>query len=299
MNSSAFRIPLLALLLAGCVSPTTAQSKGPGRYVETIESEGVTRSYILRIPKKAEEGKPLPIVLILHGWTGTAKLAEVYTDTAEEAEKRGYIAVYPDGLGERPGWNAGFIDLSGQKKDDVAFMKAILDKVESELKVDKNRVFMCGHSNGAFMSHFAATQIGDRLAAIGAVAGTTGVGPRIIPDAKVPVSVLMIHAKNDNTVAYDENSQSLLKGISQSKSAQWWAKQLGIATSAEKVEANDGKVVTETWKNGKNGRMVQLVTLADGGHAWPGGRTVGGKETASGIRASILLFDFFDANPKK
>jgi polyhydroxybutyrate depolymerase len=289
----------LSVLVSGCAPSSQAQTKAPGRYVEQFNHDGVNRNYILRIPKAAETGKPMPVVLALHGWTGSAVAAEQYMNLVDEAEKRGYIIVFPDGLGTRKGWNAGFIDLSGQKKDDVGFLATILDRVEKDSKVDLDRVFLCGHSNGAFMSHYAAAVLSDRIAAIGAVAGTIGVGERSIPKpAKGKPSVLMIHSLNDNTVAYDAESESLLKGVPQPKGAAWWAEQLGIGSRVTKEEFPENKGTIEIWGTSVAAPQVQLVSLKDGGHAWPGGRTISGPERASGVSAANLIFDFFDKHPR-
>ena len=59
---------------AGCAVPAAIiDGKAPGRYVETLQVNGVPRETILRIPKT--EG-PRPLVIVLHGWTASGAMAE-------------------------------------------------------------------------------------------------------------------------------------------------------------------------------------------------------------------------------
>ena len=98
----------------------------------TLNDVGIPRETILRIPKT--EG-PRPLVIVLHGWTASGAMAEQYTGMAEEGERRGYVTMFPDGLGKAKGWNAGFIDLTGQKPDDIALRGAFL-KAKSEEEIE-------------------------------------------------------------------------------------------------------------------------------------------------------------------
>lgn len=299
----------LTVAVFGCSptgTPANAQglpSIAPGRYEETMKAGNTNRRYILRVPKAYNATKPLPLVVVLHGWTASAKLAEVYTGMAEGAEQNGYIAVFPDGLGQMQGWNAGFIDLTGLKPDDVGFIDSLLDEVQKKVGVDKDRVYVAGHSNGAFMSHLLASRLSDRIAAIGAVAGTIGVpgsaGPLTIPDPKGPVSAILIHGKKDATVAYDESSKALLRGVSAPRSAKWWAERIGASTTPRRTESGGGNVVTELYTGGRNGTEVALVSIANGLHDWPGGVTRNGRESLTGVNATDLIFAFFNSHPKR
>jgi len=279
---------------AGCaVPPPVADGKAPGRYIEKLDVGGVARETILRIPKA--EG-PRPLVIVLHGWTASGALAEQYTGMADEGERRGYVTMFPDGLGKAKGWNAGFIDLSGQRPDDVAFIRALIELGKREANVDPARVYICGHSNGAFMTYAAGSVLAKEVAAIGAVAGTIGIQDKRIPDPAAPLPTMVIHGKLDATVAYEPTFQALLKGISAPDSARWWAERNGIKTPPSVVDQNG--VRTETWR-GENGKEVVLVSLERGRHDWPGGLTRSGPERESGANAAHLLFDFFDRHRRQ
>jgi polyhydroxybutyrate depolymerase len=264
----------------------------------------MSRHFILRIPTSVDTTKPAPLVVVLHGWTASAALAEAYTKMAAQAEKSGFIVAFPDGLGQLQGWNAGFIDLSGKKGDDVGFISGVIDKVESESDIDVDRVYVAGHSNGAFMADLLGAKIGSRLAAIGVVAGTIGIpssapgGYTMIPTPTSPVSVIAIHSRKDVMVAYDKSSSALLRCYPAPEAAMWWAKQDGCIPTPKVTKNATGTVETSLYSGGKNGTEVELVTLTNGSHDWPGGLTRDGEETDSGLDAAQTLWDFFVAHPR-
>jgi polyhydroxybutyrate depolymerase len=290
---------LSAWLAAGCMVPArAAEPLGPGRYERTLDFGGVKRTYVIRVPKQAAAGKPLPVVVVLHGWTGSAKAAEIYTNMAKAAEDRGYIAVFPDGLGKVQGWNVGWIDLSqGNKADDAGFVNALLNESEKIASVDRQREYVCGHSNGAFLTHLVASQYGSRLAAGAAVAGTIGFTGKVIPDPKTPISMLLIHGKEDPTVGYDPSFKATLRGISAPESARWWAKAIGAGADPVQKKSADGNLITDSWM-GPGGREVQLISIVNGKHDWPGGLSREGRESLSGLDAAKAILDFFDAHKR-
>ncbi len=302
MNS---RMSLISLACLAASMAHAGTSLSPGRYEQTVEVGGVTRNFIIRVPKSLDTSKPAPLVVVLHGWTASAKLAEIYTRMSDQAEKSGFIVAFPDGLGSPKGWNAGFIDLSGRKGDDVGFVSAVLDKVEAQCQIDRDREYVCGHSNGAFMSEEIGAVLGKRLAAIGIVAGTIGIpansngGYRQIPDPVAPISEIAIHSRKDSMVAYDKSAAAVLKCVPAKDGAAWWATKDGCAPTPKVVTNSDGTVETTLYSGGKNGTEVELVTLAKGSHAWPGGFNQAGRETDSGLDAAQVLWDFFQAHPRR
>lgn len=302
---------IAGLVALGCsATPAGArQTKAPGRYVETITVGGTKREFVLRVPPAYDGTKALPVVVVLHGWTATGPLAEVYTKMGAKGDAAGFIGVYPTGLGSLHGWNAGFLNLSGVPNvDDVNFVAKALDQVESEVKVDLDREYVCGHSNGAMLALFVGSRLSGRLAAIASVAGTIGVplehGRKLIPPPENPISVLLIHGKKDIMVAYDPKDSAVLRGIGAVEGASWWVQQDGCNPSPVITKNGSGNVVTCSYPGGKGDSEVRLVTIENGTHDWPGGYTKdsSGKavaETRSGISAADVIWDFFLSHPKR
>jgi len=300
-----FLMPFVATCSAAPRAPFTA----PGRYVETLSSGGQIRKFILRVPKGYDGTKAVPVVMVLHGWTGSADSAELYTRMADKAEKEGFVAVFPDGLGNPgfQGWNVGWINLTGVNPppDDMSFLSDVLDKVEKEINVDRSREFVVGHSNGAFMANLLGANLGRRLAAIASMAGTIGLNPtKEIPDPVAPISVLLLHGKADRMVGYDINAQALLKPIGAVDSAKFWAKADGCGLAPTSTKSADGKVVTDLYTGGKNGTEVELVSVEGAPHDWWGGLTRNSEGApvdvpTYGAPVADLVWDFFRTHPKK
>lgn len=279
-------VPVFGCAQTPAVVATSLPRIDPGRTTKSLTSGGMIRNYILRVPKNYDATKPLPMVVVLHGWTSSGAGIEVYSGMADEAERRGYVSVFPDGLGQMRGWNAGFIDLSGQKKDDVRFVSDLIDEVERLVGVDPKRVYVCGHSNGAFLAYAVGAKLGDKVAAIGAVAGTIGL-PKATTKPMIgfpvaPLSVIALHGRLDPTVGYGNATQALLMGTGALDSAKWWAEKIG-AKDPKTTDA-DG-IETMIWR-GSDGRDVELVSYAKGKHEWPSG-------------GAKLILDFFDGHPKR
>lgn len=62
----------------------------------------------------------------------------------------------------------------------------------------------------------------------------------------------------------------------------------------------DGKVTTETWQSCHDHRTVQLITISDGGHAWPGGERMSDVLDApsTALDATATIWAFFAAHPR-
>ncbi len=306
-------IILLPFVAAACTAAAPearqAPAKAPGRYVETVTAEGKARKYILRVPKGYDGTKPVPVVMVLHGWTGSADAAELYTRMGEKADKEGFVAVFPDGLGNPglQGWNVGWINLTGINPgpDDVSFLTSVLDQVEKEVTFDKNREYIVGHSNGAFMANLMGSKLSGRLAAIASMAGSVGLNPeKEIPAPEEPISVLLLHGKADRMVAYEAGANALLKSIGAVESAKFWAKADGASETPTTTKSADGKVETDRYTGGKKGTEVVLVSVEGAPHDWWGGlgRSSEGKPVevpTYGAPVADLVWDFFRTHPKQ
>ncbi len=299
------RAPLLVLPLVAVACATGLRAsrppsppKAPGRYVETLDWGGRKRRFILRVPK-GYDGHQTPVVMVLHGWTASAEEAEIYTRMADKAEKEGFVAVFPDGIGNPKGWNAGFIDLTGMNKpDDLGFLTAVLDRIEGEIDVDRDREYVAGHSNGAFMANYLGAKLGGRLAAIASMAGTVGLHLGLeIPSPTAPLNVLLLHGKADRMVGYSPTSPAVLTNEGAVASARFWAKADGC--NLEPDTTTKGKVTIDRYRDGKDGTEVELVSVENAPHDWWGGVGRNGDVPTYGAPAADLIWDFFKAHPRK
>src|SRR5262249_25520076 len=99
--------------------------------------------------------------------------------------------------------------------DDVGYVKAVLQELNSKYKIDPKRIYATGMSNGAMLTHRLAAEMSDVFAAAAPVAGTLrgkenatsdengGADQKRIARPNNPVAMIMIHSKMENNVLYD------------------------------------------------------------------------------------------------
>lgn len=277
-------LPLLIILLVAAVLP----AQKAGLEERTLDVGGTEREYLLRIPRgfKKSDNKRAPLVVMLHGRTSNGKsAASSYYGWSKLADKKGFVAVFPTALGTPTSWDAAF---TGKPTRDTKFLAQLIDAVVAELSLDKDRVFMTGHSSGGFMSYSFAAMHADKVAAIGPVAGLNIARTK----PKVPVSVIAFHGIADNVVAYDKENgkKATWRGMpSAMESAAAFAKHNGLAANSVRTELQDGRVLLDTWAADKSSVRVELYSLEGWGHGWP---------RSSKANATQMIWRFFEEHAR-
>jgi polyhydroxybutyrate depolymerase len=262
------------------VSHAPVSTPGPG----TIEHRsftvnGTLRLYRVFVPKSLDPNQPPPLVVLLHGCdlmrgSGDEVAADTHFD--DEASAGRFVAVYPDGqisdysvLGRMRCWNAGSCcidNVNTPVADDVAFVSQVLDRVTTDLPIDKTRIFIAGVSAGAFMAYRLACELSGRIAGMASVAGTMLVDN--CHPAR-PVSILEMHGTDDSNVPYDGGA--VFNGAASPSVAavmQSWATLDGCAGNP--TQSQSGITKTSAWKGCKGGKIVRLDTVVGGHHTWFG-----------------------------
>ncbi|MDA0832575.1 MAG: alpha/beta hydrolase-fold protein [Planctomycetota bacterium] len=291
------------------ISLLSADPLTPGNHMQALDIGGRERSYLVHVPKGYDPETATPVVLTFHGAGMNAWMMAAFSGMSETSDKNGFVVVYPNGTGKGPFqvWNAGGFapEIRQHMPDDVAYVEALLDDLETVINVDKQRVFACGMSNGAMMSYRLAAEMSKRIAAIAPVAGTIAISES---KPERPVAVLHFHGTVDNFVSYERNDESSavwrMRGVK--PSIETWVKLNECdETPAVDVLSNEAadqlKVVRTTYSGGKEGTEVVLVTIEGGGHTWPGrrpGLKILGK-SALNIPANDMIWAFFEKHPMK
>jgi polyhydroxybutyrate depolymerase len=205
------------------------------------------RAYCVHVPSAPRAG--LPVVLLLHGYTSSGESQARYFDLDSSVDRRAFILVKPNGKPDAAGhryWNAGR-QLSPKAPDDLAYLTAVLKDVVTAFGADGNRIFVVGHSNGAFMANRLACERSDRIAAIVSLAGA--VDPAACHPAQ-PVSVLTVHCTTDPLIQYTGGSAGFL-GVyaSADVTLAFWAKAegcSGVKTSGKPLHLTCNSTAAET-----------------------------------------------------
>lgn len=164
----------------------------------------------LVVPASYRAESPAPLIILLHGFGGTGAGVRAFFGFDALAHRYGFLLAAPEGLAaddmygmKQPRfWNAtsACCELGGIETDDTAYLTKFIEAVRSNYRVDEKRIYLVGHSNGAFMAHRMARERPDTVAAIVALAGT--LGPEPGPSLESPVHVLQIHGTADSMILY-------------------------------------------------------------------------------------------------
>lgn len=161
----------------------------------------------VHVPAGYNPSVPMPLVMLLHGYTETGNSQESYMQFQPLADSRGFLYLHPDGTVDNSGhqfWNAtnSCCDFFGAGPDDSSYLRALVEEVKAALNVDDRRVYLIGHSNGGFMSYRLACDHPDLFTALASLAGATWEDPLACAPAS-GVHVLQIHGTADTVIDYD------------------------------------------------------------------------------------------------
>src|SRR5262249_5723606 len=141
----------------------------PGDMMETVMVGGMSRTFIRQIPTGYTGKMPLPLVIDFHPLGGSGQSQKASTQWGSLADQKGFIMVWPDGVGSS--WNVGRCcdPAQSQHVDDVAFTRAIIAQLGKEACIDPKRVYASGCSNGGGMAYKVACDAADVIAAVAPV----------------------------------------------------------------------------------------------------------------------------------
>ena len=263
----------------------------------TVKAGKTERRYWVYAPRDWDKSEPIPMVMALHGYKDNPRLFGLYTGFANIAEKEGFLLVLPEGT-QAPGafgarsWNAEICcDYAWEQGvDDIAMLDQVMEDVTSKYRIDKERRYITGFSNGAMMAeHYIATRP-EAFSGAAFVAAAFSIEKHTIQTPIEGMNVLMINGQLDRSVPVDG-------GRAENNGTNWstrqemvdvWAKAAGCERSkTSSTEEYD----TERFIGCEGGKVVEARLYHQLGHTWPGARYLNpGQPIASGSR---MVWDFF------
>lgn len=271
------------------------------------------------------QANPRPLIVVLHGGyatidafigkpRGAAPLAGVWLELAERENL--HVAI-PQAIdpGKGPHWN----DCRGDcrhcgEQDDVAFLVDLVESLSQRYGVDPKRVYVCGESNGGFMTLRLAQERPDLFAAYGAVIALM---PRnnTCGAPKTPASVAFVVGTEDKPVRFEGGRAALAASgsvLSARQSIAAWTT-LGSCVDRPEVERlqdldrrDDSTVTRERHACPSTGHEVLMYRVDGGGHVVPSTteRVSAAWEALVGpqnhdIQTAEELWRFFEAHPRR
>ena len=149
-----------------------------GRFSANLTVLGERRAVLLVVPTNA--GPTPPLLVLFHGTNGDGSVVMDETSAQTLANSAGVIVVAPTSRWLPFGdfdhddgstyWETA-TNPNPNTNQDLVLTRAILAEARRAYNVDRTRVYALGHSNGAFMAHFSAQILRDRIAAYASNSG--------------------------------------------------------------------------------------------------------------------------------
>lgn len=295
---------ILCFLICVGISSLSAQAT----ITDTLVANGIQRVYRLYIPAKYYSDNTLrPLIINMHGYTSNATQQQSYTNFMPIADTANFLIVYPQGSffsgTLNTYWNAKFQPTG---INDISFLSNLIDSLIARYRVNPNRVYATGFSNGGFMSHTLACELSQKIAAIASVSGTMndiqyGInGSQCNPDRPMPI--MQIHGDADYTVPYNGGPNLGINMVAVDSIIQFWVRHnqcnsTPIVQNVPDINTFDNcTAIHSIYLGGLAGTTVELFRIAAGGHTWPGSFPINFWEaTNQDINASKEIWRFFNS----
>jgi len=287
----------------------------PGTVLDTtIVTGDKTHPYRLYVPASLTNGAPAPLVLDLHGLTQPRNSQAAVSGWEALSETERFIVLTPQGGEAVPNWSATVAD----DNPDTAYLRALIDKTQTDLCVDLTRVYVGGISNGGLESSIIGCKLVDKVAAVGLVAGI------VVPEpcrSAPPMPVIVFWGKLDCVLPFYGGLGPCLgprqPGVVRTApseppvdnsgvppveaSVKAWSQRNGCGEepTTMKVSEHTEKI---TYDSCRNGAAVELYVVSNGGHTWPGSKLAASQDkdlnspqgiTTMEIDATALLWEFY------
>lgn len=282
----------LVLALAALVSLAPLALAAPETL--TVKAGRTSREVILYAPAPSQE--PVPVVMVFHGGGGGAEwMANKSRELTRTLTEAGYAVAYMNGSSRRDGeklrtWNAVHCCAYAAKAriNEAAYADAAVEALDTRLGIDRTRIFLMGHSNGAMLTYRLAGAMQTAPRAIAPVSGAIFADQ---PDVPGRTSIFMYHAVDDEVLSYD--------GHPDDKAERWRtaphlgftkaeAKLAGLKSCSAPTAAPAPTGLTSTERQCAGGSVLLATSAETGGHEWPA-------RPKADYRIEAALLAFFDS----
>ncbi len=256
----------LSLACAG-LGPSGPAEGSPSKVLVEVDMPEGTRSAWVHVPPGRDARGSLPALFMFHGGTGNngLKVVDLWKHRAADP----WIMVFPNGQLERPtepGWaNGDEVALAR----DIAFVERLVDEVTRRFRVDPDRRFAAGHSNGANLVYALACRAPDRFAGFAAVSQllrqtlTERCSDRVRP-------LFTVQGTTDPKARFEGFEGAL----SAEASSRWLRDRAGCTGSGVTTwidaPGDNTRVERTVWDRCTRGVAYERWWVHGGGHSWPG-----------------------------
>ncbi|MEO6096603.1 MAG: alpha/beta hydrolase-fold protein [Fibrobacteria bacterium] len=241
------------IIAAALILSLTASAFAQNSFILNLQVGGAKRAALIRVPTGLGE-KP-PVVFYVHGATDSGGWFQKMGSTDATADREKYICIYACA-----GPNCGSaIWQNMQSTENFPYFFALLDSVDARYKIDRNRVYMTGFSQGGFISFAAACFYPDIFAAVAPESGHINASASCKNTRPVPILL---------TWGASEGASSFLKD------RDYWLNKnkcptTGTMTKPYPASKPNSKSVRVVYGPCEGNTQVIIDSIIGQGHKWP------------------------------
>ena len=214
---------------------------------DNITVGGTNRTYNVIVTKNLGENRPL--LIFCHGynqdanWMQNSEFKNDQVSMEAVCDTAKFVCVFPNGIDRA--WDTG-----GDR--DINFIKAIIERMVTLHKIDRNRIYLGGFSMGGMLTYNAINKMSDQIAAFVSCSGPSVITPKA---GLRPIPLLHIQGTDDNW-----------GGVQPALNP--WIKHNGCSTTDKVISNYNGfsGAKLHIWGPGNDGVEVRLIELANKGH---------------------------------
>jgi polyhydroxybutyrate depolymerase len=272
---------LFALLASLCLATpavgialTLIPWEGMRSFQEVLIHDGETRfvSHLRPVAPAADT----PALFLLPYEDGNAPAMANLTEIGQLVRDHGVWVVIPLSLSGSWAHNPNGVN----QPDDVGFLASVIGHAVTAYGLNPKRIYMAGYSAGGNMSMRFACERPELIAGAASIGATIRTALANACQPAVPVPVAFMHGTADDQVRYapgplDTNALLLRGNLGAVEAAALWAAANQCPGPPGRREfpdlVDDGtRVYSDRYENCAAGTSVELLTVQDGGHNWPG-----------------------------
>ena len=268
-----------------------------------FDHDGIDRQYIYYEPTELNE--QLPLVFVMHGFTGDANDIKNYSKMNDFADQYGFAVCYPRGTVDSGGnrfWNVGYAFHQNETVNDVDFLTELAVYLQDTQALNPDYTFATGMSNGGEMCYMLACQAYDTFKAVAPVAGMILQVILDECDESPAIPIFEIHGSQDNVtpLSGDPNNNDGWGAYPSIQSTiNYFAEKNECTTVVNglvpDIDTSDNSFIeSEKHLNGINENEVWYYKVVGGGHDWPG--AWGNMDIEAGEEAWLFFQNYIDAN---
>ena len=175
-----------------------------------LDEANADMPYALFVPSTYDSKVATPLVVDLHGLGITPLQQMVFDGTTDWAERHGFIVLAPMGYSVTAGWGLRFGPLAaaaGAKTEGARYSAgelseldamAALKRIREDYNVDKDRIFLMGHSMGGGGTYHLGAKYKELWAGLAPISGLGGISDTAAAEPYKSIPMLVMHGEKDS-----------------------------------------------------------------------------------------------------